>query len=232
MVLCYISAGGNVGDVDATLDSAISLLEQSHGLRVLEESPRFGTPPMGENAGETRFRNSVIAIESDLSPIDLLDRLQDVENRLGRIREVRWGPRTIDLDIVLFGDLELRSERLVLPHPAAWHRRFVLDPLVEIAPRVLFPGMARTADELRTRLLPRPLPVAFSGNDATVVADFQAWARACFPEIAVVEAVAPAIDFWVSGPTASDESTVFRLDASTARNPRRFVQDVLTAALG
>lgn len=160
---CWIALGGNVGDVSATLRSALDRIDASPGVDVRSASRLYDTTPVGAAAG-ARFFNAAAELEVEVSPPQLLDLLQRVESELGRTRDVRWGPRTIDLDLLLWGEACIRSERLTVPHPALWYRRFVLDPLVEIAPHAVHPRFGLTIRQLRERLLERPLPVAVAGT--------------------------------------------------------------------
>jgi 2-amino-4-hydroxy-6-hydroxymethyldihydropteridine diphosphokinase len=157
MTLCHIALGGNLGDVGATFAAALEQLS-SDDLRVVAVSRLYATPPMGAEAGST-FLNAAASIETSLDPLPLLDRLLAVEDRLGRRREKRWGPRAIDLDLIFFGTEIVQHPRLQVPHPDCWYRRFVLDPLDEIAPEAVHPQAGETVHSLKTRLLARPFAV-------------------------------------------------------------------------
>ncbi len=181
MTLCAISLGGNVGDVPATMAAAVQLLTSSGDISDLRMSRLYRTAPVGAVAGDV-FHNAAAVFETTLSPLDLLELLQQIEDRCGRIRTVHWGSRTLDLDLLLYGDEILGDDilqsppmasagtllrsvanesHLIVPHPALWYRRFVLDPLVELIPDVVHPVFHQTIRQLRDRLLPRPLPVCF-----------------------------------------------------------------------
>jgi len=129
-----LALGGNVGDVRTTLDRAEMLLCESGDARILARSSDYRTPPWGVT-DQPPFINRCVAIETELSPLALLDRVQAVERALGRdrARERRWGPRTADIDILAYDDLALDDPRLTLPHPRMLERGFVLVPLAEIA---------------------------------------------------------------------------------------------------
>jgi 2-amino-4-hydroxy-6-hydroxymethyldihydropteridine diphosphokinase len=157
----YIALGGNLGPVAATFREALNRLSNS-GIPVVAVSSFHDTTPVGEHAGAT-YLNAAAQIESTLSPLELLDQLQAIERALGRTRSLHWGPRTLDLDLLFFDELILDSPRLTIPHPAAWYRRFVLDPLVEIAPDFVHPVKQATIRQLREQLLPRPLSVELAG---------------------------------------------------------------------
>lgn len=174
MPRCFIGLGGNVGDVQSTLRQALHTLEQAR-LHVVRCSRFFDTTPVGSVAGQ-RYLNAAAELNVAVSPQELLALLQQIEHSAGRVRAERWGPRTLDLDLLLCGDLVIRSEMLTLPHPAMWCRRFVLDPLVEMGREVIHPVLGRTIGELRDRLLRRPLPVHLAGDTvvaAKLVADLQ-----------------------------------------------------------
>jgi 2-amino-4-hydroxy-6-hydroxymethyldihydropteridine diphosphokinase len=162
MSRCCLGLGGNLGDVPATIARAVSELD-GRASRVLAVSHLFRTQAVGASAGGA-FLNAAALVETELSPEPLLDRLQQIEDRLGRTREIRWGPRTIDLDLLLYEDVVLHNERLDVPHPGCLYRRFVLDPLSEIAGDWRHPETGLTVDAMRTSLLRRPLPVTIGAG--------------------------------------------------------------------
>ncbi len=143
----YIGLGSNQGDAIANLREALKLMEGINGLRIIAVSSLYLTEPLG-HSDQPWFHNCVAAIDTELSPGQLLKKLQQIENTLGRVRTVRWGPRTIDLDILLYNELRLDSENLTIPHPRMAERAFVMVPLAEIAGQALFPD-GRTAAEVR-----------------------------------------------------------------------------------
>jgi 2-amino-4-hydroxy-6-hydroxymethyldihydropteridine diphosphokinase len=142
MAEALIALGGNVGDVRATLDRAAAMLGEGPGLRVVARSSDYLTPPWGLT-DQPPFVNAVIAADTTLTPQDLLARAQAVERALGRdrARERRWGPRTIDIDILAYDDVFLDTPELTLPHPRLFERAFVLVPLAEIAPDRIIAGV-------------------------------------------------------------------------------------------
>ncbi len=133
----FLGLGSNLGDRSRLLASAIERLA-GPDLRVVRRSRIFETPPWGKT-DQPFFLNQVIEVETTLTPEALLARCRDVEQTLGRVRSERWGPRTIDVDILLYGDLVLRHPDLVIPHPDLGRRAFVLVPLAEIAPGLRLP---------------------------------------------------------------------------------------------
>jgi 2-amino-4-hydroxy-6-hydroxymethyldihydropteridine diphosphokinase len=145
----FIALGGNVGDVRATFDQAISLLCNDSDIRLTARSSDYSTPPWGVTK-QPPFINGVIAVSTALAPHTLLARAQACERALGRdrTREQHWGPRPIDLDILAYDDVALNDATLTLPHPHLFERAFVLVPLAEIAPDRIIAGI-RVSDALK-----------------------------------------------------------------------------------
>jgi 2-amino-4-hydroxy-6-hydroxymethyldihydropteridine diphosphokinase len=144
-----LALGGNVGDVRENFDRAIALLCDGVTTRLVARSSDYRTPPWGVT-DQPPFINAVIAVATTLSPHDLLARALDVERALGRDRkhERRWGPRTMDIDLLAYGDTVLADAELTLPHPRMFERAFVLLPLAEIAPDRIIAGR-RVGDTLK-----------------------------------------------------------------------------------
>jgi 2-amino-4-hydroxy-6-hydroxymethyldihydropteridine diphosphokinase len=139
----YLGLGSNVGDRVANLRSATAALPL-HGVAVIAESSIYETEPQGEILDQPDFLNAALAIETRLGPEELLDACKDVERELGRkLGGPRHGPRAIDVDLLLLGDLEYSSERLTLPHRDVLVRRFVLEPLLELDPELALPDGTR-----------------------------------------------------------------------------------------
>ena len=133
----FISLGSNLGDRVANLNGAIEELGQTPGLEVRRVSSFHETEPVGGPPGQGMFLNAVAVLETDLEPVPLLSILQEIETRFGRQRTVRWGARTLDLDLLLFDGRIMNTPELCLPHPRMHTRRFVLEPLVEVARGIL-----------------------------------------------------------------------------------------------
>ncbi len=129
----YISLGSNMGDRGFHLEESCRRLAMLPDIQVLKKSGIYETKPWGLT-DQPDFWNQVLEIETSLSPLSLLDACQDIENSLGRVRIIRWGPRTIDIDLLSYDNKEWKDERLILPHPRMELREFVLAPLREIAP--------------------------------------------------------------------------------------------------
>ena len=154
----YVGVGANLGEREATILAAIDLLAVQPGVDVVGVSALRETEPWGP-VEQPPYLNGAVALETDLDPRDLLDVLLDVERRFGRNRamEVRWGPRTLDLDLLLHGDLVRDEPGLALPHPRLHERRFVLEPLADLDPALVVPGRGTVA-ELLASLDARPAP--------------------------------------------------------------------------
>jgi 2-amino-4-hydroxy-6-hydroxymethyldihydropteridine diphosphokinase len=132
--LALIGLGSNLGDRRAYLDRAVASLRATPGLSVIKVSSYHETAPAGGPSGQGAFLNAVVRLVSGLGPLDLLRRLHEIEADSGRVREVRWGERPLDLDLLAYGQLRMNGPDLILPHPRMAVRRFVLVPLAEVAP--------------------------------------------------------------------------------------------------
>jgi 2-amino-4-hydroxy-6-hydroxymethyldihydropteridine diphosphokinase len=141
MSAAWLALGGNVGDSRALLERGVTLLCDGAIVRLTARSSDYKTPAWGVTE-QAPFVNLCIAVETTMSPHDLLSRAHQVERALGRDRakEQRWGPRTVDIDIIAYENLMLREPNLILPHPRLFERAFVLVPLAEIAPDLQIVG--------------------------------------------------------------------------------------------
>ena len=144
----YIALGSNLGDRERNLREAVAKLEQAPGVRVCRVSALLENPAIGGPADSPPFLNAIAEIQTTLSPEQLLARLLEIERELGRIRAEKWGPRVIDLDLILFGEQVIRSEGLTVPHPRMHVRRFVLQPLAELAPDLIHPILGKSVRRL------------------------------------------------------------------------------------
>jgi 2-amino-4-hydroxy-6-hydroxymethyldihydropteridine diphosphokinase len=135
----FVGIGSNLGDREDNLRRAVELLSVEDGVDVTAVSEIRETEPVGP-VEQGAFLNGAVRIETDLGPRELLERLLAVEQRLGRVREERWGPRTIDLDLLLYGDEAVDEPGLTVPHPRLHERRFALEPLADLAPSLEIPG--------------------------------------------------------------------------------------------
>jgi 2-amino-4-hydroxy-6-hydroxymethyldihydropteridine diphosphokinase len=148
MVVVHIGLGANLGDREATIRAALDRLDGEDGIQVVRVSSLRETDPVGYT-DQPRFLNGVAELETELAPRELLERLLSVERVLGRVREgPRYGPRTIDLDLLLYGDAVVDEPGLRIPHPRLAERRFVLEPLAELEPDLVVPGCGRLRDLL------------------------------------------------------------------------------------
>jgi 2-amino-4-hydroxy-6-hydroxymethyldihydropteridine diphosphokinase len=146
--IAYIALGANLGDRDASIRAAGELLRQTPGVSSVILSSLYETEPVGGPAGQPTYLNAAARVETDLGARELMDVLLNTEAALGRQRIDKWGPRTIDLDLLLFDDAVINTPDLTVPHPRMHERRFVLHPLVEIAPDVVHPVLKQSVLEL------------------------------------------------------------------------------------
>ena len=133
-----IALGSNLGNRELYIDSAVA--ELAKVIEITHLSTNHETDPVG-GPEQPKYLNAIAIAETELDPRELLIIMLEIENRLGRKREVHWGPRTIDLDLIVFGDEVIDSEVLILPHPRAHERKFVLEPWLEIDPGAYIPGI-------------------------------------------------------------------------------------------
>ena len=149
MVKAFLGLGSNIGDREQQLQEAIRLLDSTEGIEVVQTSPIYETAPVGYT-DQPNFLNLCIEISTELKPQILLKRCLETEQHLHRVREIRWGPRTLDVDILLYGDEVVEEEELSIPHPRMNERAFVLIPLNDIASNKVEPRSNQTIGELVT----------------------------------------------------------------------------------
>jgi len=163
-VRAYVALGSNLGDREANMRRAVEMLGRRDGIEIVQVSSFSETDPVGGPPGQEKFLNAAAALDTALKPRELLEACMEVERELGRTRDVPWGPRTMDMDILLYGDEAVDEPGLVIPHPRMHERMFVLMPLAEIAPGVRHPRLWKTARELLDMLAAGPYP----GHEACV----------------------------------------------------------------
>lgn len=132
MIICYLGVGSNLGNRRKNISLAIKKIKALKDTRVIKTSKIIETKPVGGPSGQPRFLNAASKIKTNLKPLALLKKLQDIEKELGRNRTVRFGPRTIDLDILFYGDRIINTKTLTIPHPRIFEREFVIKPLMEL----------------------------------------------------------------------------------------------------
>jgi 2-amino-4-hydroxy-6-hydroxymethyldihydropteridine diphosphokinase len=143
-----IAYGGNLGDVRRTIEAALALIASHPKIEILKQSSLYEShalTPQGNDESKPKYLNGVAKLQTSLNPKQLLRFLNEVENHFGRIRTERWASRTLDLDIITFGDRQLENKNLVIPHPRAKDRAFVLVPWAEVEPEATLPGAGQVS---------------------------------------------------------------------------------------
>ena len=146
MNTAYLLIGGNVGDRAANLQTALKRISETCGT-ITSTSSLYETAAWG-NTNQPSFYNQAVVVTTPLSPVALMDQLLEIELEMGRIRTQKYGPRTIDLDILMIDELVISSEKLTIPHPQMQNRRFALLPLVEVAPTLTHPLLDQSIEDL------------------------------------------------------------------------------------
>ncbi|MBB6522983.1 2-amino-4-hydroxy-6-hydroxymethyldihydropteridine diphosphokinase [Pseudoteredinibacter isoporae] len=142
MIAAYIGLGGNQGDTQSNLRMALKLIDDNQKCKVIKCSSWYCSKALTlDDEEQADYLNAVCEISTELDAEALLDLLQSIEHELGRVREKRWGARTVDLDILLYGNTDINSERLTVPHPQMQHRNFVILPLLEINSELEIPSI-------------------------------------------------------------------------------------------
>ena len=132
MVICYLGVGSNLGNRRKNMKLAVKLIGALKNTKLIKESKLIESLPSGGPAGQPNYLNSALKISTNFSPLILLMKLKKIEKEIGRLPGVRFGPRVIDLDILLYGDKRIRSQALTVPHPRMFSRDFVIKPLIEV----------------------------------------------------------------------------------------------------
>ncbi|MEW5953904.1 MAG: 2-amino-4-hydroxy-6-hydroxymethyldihydropteridine diphosphokinase [Bacillota bacterium] len=144
-VRCFIGIGSNLGDMEENIRQSLVLLARDERLKLIRLAPLYRTEPMGF-VYQDWFLNTVLELEAKLRPADLLYLLQDIEDRMGRLRTIHWGPRVIDLDILWYDGQVVNEPDLVIPHPEMQRRAFVMVPLADLEPDLELAGGKRAAE--------------------------------------------------------------------------------------
>lgn len=147
MATVYLSLGSNLGNRIQNLKLGIKKIGAADKISILMISSVYETDPVGYK-NQSQFLNLVLKVSTSLNPLPLLERLLAIEEKMGRKRSEKWGSRNIDIDILLYDDLIVNSDRLTIPHPRMHERRFVLVPLAQIAPKLLHPLLKKTVSKL------------------------------------------------------------------------------------
>jgi 2-amino-4-hydroxy-6-hydroxymethyldihydropteridine diphosphokinase len=147
VTLAYVGLGANLGPREITLLRAVDLLADTEGVEVRAVSQLRETEPVGV-VDQPLFLNGAVVLDTSLSPRELLHRLLEIERELGRVRDVRWGPRVVDLDLLVYGDRQINEPGLRVPHSRLHERRFALEPLAELDPELDVPGLGRVENAL------------------------------------------------------------------------------------
>ena len=150
--IAYVALGANLGDREANIRAALDQLGRTPAVRVTKVSALLENPAVGGPDDSPPFLNAVAELETTIEPEALMRRLLEIESHLGRRRTERWGPRTIDLDLLLYGDRRIDSPGLHVPHPRMAERSFVLQPMAEIAPKVIHPVTRMSMSEMLAAL--------------------------------------------------------------------------------
>ena len=148
--VAYLGLGSNIGNGEGNLDRAIQQI-QNNNLRICKVSPYYTTNPVSDIV-QNDYTNAAVKIETTLSPLQLMEHLLAVESRLGRVREERWGPRVIDIDLLMYENVISDDSRVIIPHPLMHKRMFVLQPLSDIAPHAVHPRYMKTVEEMMSEL--------------------------------------------------------------------------------
>lgn len=147
----YLGIGSNLGDRLSNIKKACILLAENKNIKIIQQSSIYETVPVGYK-DQPDFLNGVIEIQTSLPPRRLLKVLKNIEKKLGRTKSIKWGPRTIDLDILLYEDKVVKNGTLIIPHPEMYKREFILVPLAEIASEIIHPLKKKTILELYKKL--------------------------------------------------------------------------------
>jgi 2-amino-4-hydroxy-6-hydroxymethyldihydropteridine diphosphokinase len=162
----YIAVGSNLGDRRAAIALAVRSFDEAEGFAVRALSPIVETEPVGPE-GQGKYLNAVVHVRTIRAARDVLAHCLATEARAGRVRRERWGPRSLDLDLLLYGDAVIDEPGLTVPHPRLHERAFVLEPFARMAPHLVHPLLGRTIEELRRRVTKEPAGPRAGAEKAT-----------------------------------------------------------------
>ncbi len=153
--MLILSIGSNKFNMKKNLRTAIKYMRLNRSVMVMRGSRFYRTKPVGGPGGQRNYLNGAVLVRTSLTPREVLDMVQEIEEEMGRVRTEHWGPRIIDVDILLYGEHIVREDDLEIPHPRMHKRRFVLQPAREIAPKMMHPIKRVTIAQLYKRVKPR-----------------------------------------------------------------------------
>jgi len=224
--------GGNHESTATAISHALGALHLNAQVDVLKNSNVYQTDPMGTGAGD-QFLNAACLLDTSLAPIELLDLVLQIETDNHRTRQTHWGPRTLDLDLIFYGDEIIAGDRLTVPHPDYWYRRFVLDPAADVCPEWVHPTTGISIAELRDRLHAAEFRVSVSGDvdPDFLTAEFRTeFGDVRFEYVAeVTRPPASGLGIHVSGEPCQLPPMWLNAPPTSLES---FVRDVLTAARG
>ena len=226
MATCLIALGSNLGDRAATLDAALDALAAAPGVELVRHSAWQLTLPVGGRDAQPEFLNGAAVAETSRGAADFHSLLQQIEAQLGRERHERWGDRTLDLDLLRFGDAVIDTPELTVPHPRMSFRRFVLEPAVEIAGQMVHPTIGWTLERLLDHLDAGADFVAVVSPDATARRELTAMLSGRFD----MTACAPAVVNERLWPTASTTWLAVPTGRVSTENPKLTILLGLAAA--
>ncbi len=218
MPVCLIGLGGNLSNPASAFGLVLERLNRQQGVQVLSRSRWHQTTPIGGPENQDDYLNGALLVETSLSPPELLRTTQRLENELGRQRRQRWGPRTIDLDLLIYDQVRMRTPELEIPHPRMAFRRFVLEPASEVAPDLVHPSTGWTVERLLENLDRPGDYIALTGALSTGKTTVARCVAEQLDGVFVAEEVdCELLQRYYNDPRAADRDTEFKILATRAR---------------